>query len=142
MTALPEEAKALVQSTALGHVVTLNADGSPHLTCVWIGWDEGDIVFASATLTHRIRNLRRDPRVAISVESDRTGRLGLKEYLWVRGSAVVTEGGGLGLLRELATRYIAPDVTFQPSGDPRDGYQVRVRAERIGGVGPWIRAAG
>jgi PPOX class probable F420-dependent enzyme len=141
MPALPEAAKPLIESTALGHVVTLNADGSPHLTCVWIGWDEGDVVFASSTLTHRIRNLRRDPRVAVSVESDRIGRLGLKEYLWVRGSAVVTEGGGLGLLRRFATRYLGPNVPFQPWGDPRDGYQVRVRAERIGGVGPWIGAS-
>lgn len=141
MTALPEEAKALVESTALGHVVTLRADGSPQLTCVWIGWDEGDIVFASSTLTNKIRNLRRDPRVAVSIESDRIGRMGLKEYLWVRGSAVVTEGGGLGLLRGFAARYLGPDVPFQPGGDPRDGYQVRVNAERIGGVGPWIRPA-
>jgi PPOX class probable F420-dependent enzyme len=142
MTALPEAAKTLVESTALGHVVTLNADGGPHLTCVWIGWDDGDIVFASATLTNKIRNLRRDPRVAASIESDRISRLGLKEYLWVRGSAVVTEGGGLGLLREFATRYLGSHRTFQPGGDPRDGFQVRVRAERIGGVGPWIDAAG
>ena len=141
MTALPEEAKALVESTALGHVVTLNADGGPHLTCVWIGWDDGDIVFASSTMTKKIRNLRRDPRVAVSIESDRISQMGLKEYLWVRGSAVVTEGGGLGLLREFATRYLGPDIAFQPWADPRDGYQVRVRAQRIGGVGPWIRPA-
>jgi PPOX class probable F420-dependent enzyme len=141
MNALPEAAKALVESTALGHVVTLTAAGDPHLTCVWIGWDDGDIVFASATPTNKIRNLRRDPRVAVSIESDQVGPMGLKEYLWVRGTAVVTEGGGLGRLREFATRYLGPDITFQPDGDPRDGYQVRVKAERIGGLGPWIGAA-
>src|SRR3954466_1902114 len=106
MTALPEVAKALVESTALGHVVTLNSDGSPHLTCVWIGWDDGDIVFASSTLTSKIRNLRRDPLVAVSVESDRIGQMGRKESLWVRGSAVIIEGGGLGLLRRFSTRYL------------------------------------
>lgn len=141
MTALPEEARPLIESTALGHVVTLNADGSPHLTCVWIGWDEGDIVFASSTLTKKIRNLIRDPRVAVSIESDRISEMGLKEYLWVRGSAVVTDGGGLGLLRGFAARYLGPGIPFQPGGDPRDGYRVRVKGERIGGLGPWIQAA-
>jgi PPOX class probable F420-dependent enzyme len=142
MTPLPDEARSLVESTALGHVVTLNPDGSPHLTCVWIGWDDGDIVFASATLTRKIRNLRRDPRVAVSVESDQIRQYGLKGYLRVHGTASVTDGGGLALLRGFAPRYLGPGVPFQPEGDPRDGYRVRVAAEKIGGIGPWARPAG
>ncbi|WP_329457770.1 PPOX class F420-dependent oxidoreductase [Streptomyces sp. NBC_01497] len=137
MVAIPESAHALMNSTALGHVVTLNPDGSPQVSCVWVTLDDGDIVFASLHPWQKIKNLRRDPRVAVTVESDLTAATGLREYLTVKGEAGISEGGGLKLVRSLARTYMGPEAVYPPQDDAPDGYVVRIKAATIGGVGPW-----
>lgn len=140
MVSIPESAQALVASPALGHLVTLNPDGSPQATCVWLGLDNGDLVFGSLYEWQKIKNLRRDPRVAVTVESDRVDPAGLREYLIVNGEAAVDEGGGLDLVRRLARAYLGPDTAYPPRAPDGDGYVVRITAHRIGGVGPWAAA--
>jgi hypothetical protein len=81
--------------------------------------------------------VRRDPRVALSVEGTDVQPPGLKQYVVVHGRARVTEGGAPELLQELAYRYLGPDVTFPPMPDPPPGFVLRITPERIGGVGPW-----
>lgn len=137
MSTLPESARALIESPALGHVVTLNTDGSPQVSCVWVGWDDGRIVFASLSPWQKIRNLERDPRIAVSVESSQIDPSGLRQYLAVRGKANVTEGGALDWVRRLARVYMGPDVVYPPEGETRGGYVVHVEAEKITGIGPW-----
>jgi PPOX class probable F420-dependent enzyme len=128
----------LLDSGALGHVVSINPDGSPHVTGVWLGTDGGDIVFASMYAWRKTKNLLREPRVAISVEGRAFHDTGLKEYLVVHGRAEVTEGGAFPLLRRLAQVYMGPGVAFPPDElADRTGYVMRVRVEKIGGVGPW-----
>lgn len=138
---LPPSAVSLINGPALGHVVSLDPDGSPHVTGVWLGMDGGDIVFASMYAWRKTRNLMRDGRVAISVESDAFHASGLREYLVVRGRAEVVEGGAFALLRRLAETYMGPGVAFPPDElAGRTGYVMRVRVEEIGGVGPWTGA--
>ncbi|RKN36700.1 TIGR03618 family F420-dependent PPOX class oxidoreductase [Streptomyces hoynatensis] len=139
--ALPQSAVDLINGPALGHVVSLNPDGSPHVTGVWLGMDGNDVVFASMYAWRKTKNLMRDQRVAISVEGAGFHDSGLREYLVLRGRAEVTEGGAFALLRRLAETYMGPGVAFPPDElADRAGYVMRMRVEEIGGVGPWTGA--
>ena len=131
-------ARELLESDALAHLVTLNADGSPQVTCVWVGVDRGEIVAGHLNPNQqKLRNLRRDARVALSVETDTTNELGLREYLVVHGRARLEEGGAPELLQRLARVYLGPEVVFPPMPDPPPGVVTRIEVERVGGVGPW-----
>jgi PPOX class probable F420-dependent enzyme len=135
---LPESARAILESGQLAHLVTLNADGTPQVSCVWIGVEDGEIVSAHLSgAQHKLRNVRRNPRVALSVEGTDLQAPGLKQYLVVHGTARITEGGAPELLQRLAYRYLGPDVKFPAMADPPPGYVIRIAPERLGGVGPW-----
>ena len=138
MTALPDAARELIESGVLGHLVTLNEDGSPQVTCVWVGLDGDELLSGHLALEQRkLRNVRRDPRVALSLEGTRVQPPGLKEYLVVHGRARLQEGGAPELLQRLAHVYLGPEVRFPPMDDPPPGHVMRVTVDRIGGVGPW-----
>jgi PPOX class probable F420-dependent enzyme len=135
--AIPAEARAVLESDALAHLVTLNWDGTPQVTCVWVGLDGDEIVAAHLMRSQKVRNIERDPRVALSIETNRTNDIGLLEYLVVHGRARIQEGGAPELLQQLAYTYLGPDVRFPPMPDPPPGYVSRITIERLGGVGPW-----
>jgi PPOX class probable F420-dependent enzyme len=134
---IPDEARALVESSALAHLVTLEADGRPQMSCVWVGMDGDDIVFASLGPRRKLDNIARDPRVALSIEGTEFNAMGLKQYLIVHGTARIVEGGGPAVLQRLAHTYLGADVKFPPMDDPPPGVVVRITPERLGGVGPW-----
>jgi PPOX class probable F420-dependent enzyme len=134
---IPDEARAVIESGALAHLVTIDADGRPQVSCVWVGLDGDDIVFASLGERRKLDNIGRDPRVALSMEGHGLNPMGLREYLVVHGTARIVEGGGPELLQRLAHTYLGPDVKFPPMDDPPPGVVVHVAAERFGGVGPW-----
>ncbi len=134
---LPAAARALLESDAVAHVVTLEKDGGPQVTAAWVGLDGDEIVFATLPDQRKLRNLRRNPRIALSIPSTTTNEWGLLEYLVVYGTARVTEGGATEVLQRLAYTYLGPDVVFQPVPDPPPGYVTRITVERLGGVGPW-----
>ena len=136
-TSLPQAARELLESDAVAHVVTLNEDGSPQVTAAWVGMDGDEIVLATLPDQRKLRNLRRDPRIALSVESSTMDAWGLREYLVVYGTARVTEGGAAEMLQHLAHTYLGPDVVFPNMPDPPPGFVTRITPERIGGVGPW-----
>ncbi|MDQ6835568.1 MAG: PPOX class F420-dependent oxidoreductase [Actinomycetota bacterium] len=137
MTILTPQARALLESDALVHLVTLNRDGSPQLSCVWVGLDGEEIVSGHMQRRQKVRNVERDPRVVLSVEGQGANELGLREYLVVHGRARVQEGGAAKLLQRLAHVYLGPDVVFPPPGIDAPGYVIRITPERLGGVGPW-----
>jgi PPOX class probable F420-dependent enzyme len=134
---IPDAARALVESGALAHLVTLEADGRPQVSCVWVGMDGDDIVFASLGPRRKLDNIARDPRVALSMEGTEFDAMGLKQYLVVHGTGRIEQGGGPQLLQRLAHTYLGADVKFPPMDDPPPGVVVRITAERLGGVGPW-----
>ena len=134
---LPEAAKEVIRSGRLAHVVTLNSDGSPHVTLAWVGLDGDDIVMGTMPDQRKIQNVRRDPRVAISIDTPKKNEFGLDEYLVIYGNATIDEGGAPELLQELAYTYIGPGVKFPPFPNPPPGYVTRVAVERVGGIGPW-----
>lgn len=134
---LPDSARELIEAGGHAHLVTLNPDGSPQVTIVWVGLDGDDIVAAHLPENKKVRNIRRDGRVAMSFESDTKSDMGLAEYLVVYGQARIEEGGAPELLQKLAHVYLGPGVKFPPMDDPPPGYITRIQIERISGVGPW-----
>jgi PPOX class probable F420-dependent enzyme len=134
---LPESAIALIESGAHGHLVTINPDGSPQVSLVWVGVEDGELCIASLADRKKLRNVRRDPRVAITFESPSVGARGLREYLSVIGTARITEGGGPALLQRLSQVYIGPGSRFPPGDDPPEGFIMRITPERWQGHGPW-----
>ena len=135
---LPESARALIESGSLAHLVTLNPDGSPQVSCVWVGLEEDEIVSGHLNVEQRkLRNIARDPRVVLSIEGTEIQPPGLKQYLVVHGRARTVEGGAPELLQRLAHVYLGPDVIFPPMADPPPGSVMHITVERIGGVGPW-----
>ena len=137
MSVLPDSARAVIESAALAHLVTIDPDGAPQVSIVWVGLDGDEIVSAHLPEHRKVRNIRRDPRVALSIETPNRNRIGLQEYLVVHGHARITEGGAPELLQTLAHTYLGPDVKFPPMDNPPPGYITHITVERVGGVGPW-----
>lgn len=134
---IPDSVTAFLATSPLGHLVTLNPDGSPQVSVVWVGVEEGELVVASIGARQKLRNVERDPRVAVSFEAPESNEMGLRHYLVVHGTGRVTEGGAPEVLQRLAHGYLGPDVRFPPMPDPPPGYVLRIRPDRYGGVGPW-----
>jgi PPOX class probable F420-dependent enzyme len=135
---LPQAAKELIRSGALGHLVTNRADGTPQVTCVWVAVEGDDLLTGHLNpAQQKLRNVERDPRVALSFEGTTIHPPGLREYLVVYGRARVEQGGAPELLQQLAYTYLGPDVKFPPMDDPPPGVRLRITPERLSGIGPW-----
>lgn len=134
---LPESAREVLTSNALAHVSTIGSDGRPHVTLAWVGLDGDTIVMGTLVDQRKLTNLRREPRVTLSIQTEKLNDFGLTEYLVVYGSAEVVEGGAPELLNQLAQTYIGPGTDFPPMPNPPPGFVTRVAIERLGGVGPW-----
>jgi PPOX class probable F420-dependent enzyme len=137
MVAIPESVRALVAEGHLAHLVTLNADGSPQVSVVWMGLDGDELISAHLHERLKVRNLRRDPRAVVSMESEVVQSNGLQQYFIAHCTARVTEGGAADLLQALAHVYLGPEAKFPPVDHPPAGFVLRFRVDRIGGVGPW-----
>lgn len=134
---IPPAARELLGSAALAHVATIDENGAPHVTMAWVGVQDDQIVIATLFDQQKLKNLRRDPRVTLSLETSKKNEWGLHEYLVVYGRAEVTEGGAPDLLQRLAHTYLGPDVVFPAMPDPPPGFVTKISVERIAGVGPW-----
>jgi PPOX class probable F420-dependent enzyme len=138
---LSDEVRRALTAGRLAHLVTLQPDGTPQVTCVWVGLEDDEIVSGHLMASRKVQNIRRDPRVVLSMEA--AGRShGLDHYLVVHGTARITEGGAPELLQRLARTYLGPDVRFPPRDAPPPGFVIRIAAERFGGVGPWTAGPG
>ena len=135
---IPQSLIDLIASGAHAHLVTMNKDGSPHVTVVWIGVEDGEIVSAHLPRNQKVRNIERDSRVVLSLEANTLSDFGLREYAVVYGEARITEGGAPELLQKLAYIYMGKGVKFPPMENPPPGYVTRIRVARIEGVGPWV----
>ena len=132
-------ARRVIESGALAHLVTINGDGSPQLSVVWVGLDGDELV--SAHLDGRqkkLRNIDRDARVVLSFEAEGANAIGMRNYLVVHGRARITPGGAPELLHDLAQTYVGPGTTFPPMPDPPPGFVVHIAVTRVGGSGPWF----
>lgn len=132
---IPQAVRQLIGRGPLAHVVTLNADGSPHVSLAWVGIEDDEVVIGTIPDQLKLRNLRRDPRIAISMVTGERNAYGLDEYLVLHGRARVTPGGAAALLQRLAHTYLGPGVRFPPMPDPPPGWVIRVSVERVTGIG-------
>jgi PPOX class probable F420-dependent enzyme len=135
---LHDAAKDLIRRGAIGHLVTINSDGSPQVTCVWVGIDGEDLMTAHLNPGQRkVDNVRRDPRVALSFQGTEVQPPGLLQHIVVHGRAAIEAGGAPELLQELAYVYLGEGVRFPPMDNPPPGVRLRIKIERVGGIGPW-----
>src|SRR5919199_298580 len=100
---LPPEVRTLLEGANFGHLATLMPDGSPHTVAVWVGVEDGRVVFFTQPSSQKALNIARDPRVAISITDHdqpyKTGR--------VRGRVVATREGdeALEVIDRLSRKY-------------------------------------
>lgn len=138
MSTLPSELRELIEAGPLVHLSTINADGSPQVTVIWIGLDGEEIVSGHMHHHRKLRNIERDPRVVLSFVGPRDHGAVLNPYAVLRARAAVEPSeGAWDLLDRLTKVYMSPDDEFPaPKGS---GYIARYEIERVGGVGPWVQ---
>lgn len=124
---LPEPARALLDGPNFATVATINADGSPQTSVLWIARDGDDLVFSTVRGRRKERNIARDPRVSVSVIDRNDGY----NYLEIRGIATVTEEGGRELINTLSLKYDGKDFRVEPESVVR--VVVRVSADHLAG---------
>jgi PPOX class probable F420-dependent enzyme len=121
-------------------LVTVNRDGSAQVSVVWLvlqktvdGDDE--LVTAHLSESQKVRNMRRDPRVQVTLVS--TIRSGpFVPYLSIKGRARIEEGGAPELLEQVVLAKFGPGTGFPPAGAP-PGFVTLITVEKISGVGTW-----
>jgi PPOX class probable F420-dependent enzyme len=143
---LPESVRALIATGPPAYLTTLNADGSPQVTLVWVGTENDEIVIPHMRVWQKVKNMRRDPRVALALLGpgknppgvQEYNLLGLQEYLVVYGKARITEGGAAALIQRLRPIYMGPNVKAPPTPyQDKPGYITRITPDRFTGIGPW-----
>ncbi|HWP32183.1 MAG TPA: PPOX class F420-dependent oxidoreductase [Solirubrobacterales bacterium] len=124
---IPVEAGHLLEEKAFAHVATLMEDGSPQVSPVWIDREDDLVVFNTAAGRLKDQNLRRDPRVAISITDPENPY----ENLLIRGRVLeITERDADEHIDHLAKRYLdANEYPFRQPGEVR--LKVRIRPERV-----------
>ena len=128
--------RLLVSAGPLCHLSTVNPDGSPQVTVVWVGVDGDELVTAHLPHNQKVRNMERDPRVVLSFLGPHEEGAFLQPYAVVRARAtVVPSDDAWDVLDRLAKVYVGPGVTFPAPRRP--GYVVRYAVEKVGGMGPW-----
>jgi PPOX class probable F420-dependent enzyme len=139
---IAESIRELIAKAPLAHLTTLNSTGGPQVTVVWVGIENEEFVMGHLATHQKVKNIRRDPRVALSLLSDNTNAQGLREYLVVYGNARVTEGGAVELLQCLGPIYLGPNADFPPAAMRNiPGYITRITPARFSGIGPWAAQA-
>ncbi|WP_350280678.1 PPOX class F420-dependent oxidoreductase [Kribbella sp. HUAS MG21] len=140
---LPESTHRLFEEPKDVTMVTIDPDGAPHASLVWVGRDGDDLLIGVEEKHRKTRNLRRDPRITLILQDDRVSTRGLTQYLVVRGT-VTLDGPGTPqykpLMDRLTRKYLGQDEF--PFGN-ETGYAgatvVRVAVDRVTGEGPWGR---
>ena len=131
---IPEGVRSLLEDRAYGHVVTLNPDGTPQVTMVWMDVNGDHALFNTAEGRVKPRNLRRDPRVQVSVQH----RDDPQSYAVLHGRASVTTEGADPHIDKLAKRFLGADsYPFRVPGEQR--LLVRIEVDRITGFAPGMK---
>lgn len=120
---LTDEQKSFFQKPNFGHLATLNADGSPQVTPVWIDVDDEHILINTAKDRKKVRNVERDPRVAVEVPDQENPY----SMLSVNGEVVeITEQGADKHIDVLSMRYLGKDkYPFAQPGEERIIIKIR-----------------
>jgi PPOX class probable F420-dependent enzyme len=142
MGKIPQSLRDLLATGPLATVVTVDPDGTPHVTLAWAGFDGDEVVMATFFYLEqrKLQNLRRDPRVVLSFQAKEYSGQGLWPYAVVQGRVDrIVEGGALDVMDRLAEFYIGPGQRY-PMRDVPAGVVIHVTVDRIYGQGPWVGA--
>jgi PPOX class probable F420-dependent enzyme len=138
LRSIPAPAEALLGSSALAHVVTRNPDGTPQVSVVWCGVRGDQVLFCTEGDTVKVRNLRRDPAVVLSIEDEARNQAGTQQHLLIYGRATVLDGpADKRLCDELCRTYVGRADHPMNLSRSSTAVTVAVDVERIGGNGPW-----
>jgi PPOX class probable F420-dependent enzyme len=132
------QADALLGSDAVAHVWTTNPDGTPQVSVVWVIAQGDEIAFGTDTSSQKAKNLRRDNRIVLSIEDTERNERGFQRHLVARGRARIHPGPDPELMDRLATKYLGLERHPLALRDSPTSVVVRVKIERISGVGPWV----
>jgi PPOX class probable F420-dependent enzyme len=132
--ALPQSLRTLLNDKAYGHVVTFTAKDQPRVTMVWMDVDGDEVLFNTAEGRNKIKDLRRDPRVIVSVQD----RNNPQAYAVFHGKARITEEGARAHIDKLAKRFLGVDKYPGPPTEAR--LIVRISVDRVSGIGPGYRS--
>ena len=142
MIAIPPSARRLLENRAYGHLVTRNPDGSPQMSMLWFDVEGDELLCNTVDGRVKVRNIRRDPRVIVSVQ-DHDNPLW---YLLVHGRVTaMTPEGAQEHIERLGERFTEPgeqELLAQFRGADAPRLLVRIAAERLGGWGPWLAEQG
>lgn len=121
--AIPDQFKDLFSKVAFAHLATLMPDGSPQVTPVWCDFDGTNVRVNSAKGRVKDKNMRRDKKVALSVQDPENPY----RYLAMRGEVVeITEEGADAHIDSLAKKYLGKDkYPFRAPGEVRVIYKIR-----------------
>jgi PPOX class probable F420-dependent enzyme len=138
MPRLPDSARALVDRPVLAVITTLASDGSPHSTPVWITRDGDELLVNTATGRAKVRNVERDPRVAVCMVDPEDPM----NALAVMGTVVeLTTDGADDLIDELSLKYTGVP-RFGAHEPGRRRITMRIRCDRVLLPGTWRDPAG
>ncbi len=123
----------------MAHLTTINLDGSPQVTVIWVGLDGDELVSTHMRNNVKLRNIKRDPRVALSFDGPREAGLWINPYAVVYAQATVEPSDRIWeLMARHAKVYVSPDAELPVPDEAEPGFIVRYSITRIGGIGPWV----
>jgi PPOX class probable F420-dependent enzyme len=125
--ALSESAKALLDSPEYATIATVEPDGQPQLSVVWVSRDGDDILVSTVARRRKHRNLLRDPRATVLVSP----RNAPWNYLEIRGTVTMTTDGGRDLIEALSRKYTDDERYSFDDGTGNVRVVVRVTPVRI-----------
>jgi PPOX class probable F420-dependent enzyme len=137
LRSIPAPAEALLGSDALAHVVTRNADGTPQVSVVWCGVRGDQVLFCAEGSTAKVRNIRRDPWVVLSIEDEARNATGTQQHLLVYGNAAVVGPARPELCDQLCRTYVGASDHPLNLSRSQSAVTVAIDVVRIGGNGPW-----
>ncbi|GAA1240714.1 hypothetical protein GCM10009665_34420 [Kitasatospora nipponensis] len=129
---LSDDLKKLIDdSPVFATVATIQPDGSPQLSVVWLTRDGDDLLFSTTVGRRKEVNLRNDPRLTVMINPHNAPYT----YAEVRGSAALTTEGGQELINALSRKYTGKDYAdFNPASvDDAERVVVRVTPRRVVG---------
>ncbi|MFI9354511.1 PPOX class F420-dependent oxidoreductase [Streptomyces lydicus] len=132
MTAtLSDDLKKLLDTPVFVIVTTIQPDGSPQASPVWVKRDGDDLLISTTVGRRKERNIRRDPRVSVVVQPADSPYT----YAEVRGTATLTTEGGQELIDELSRKYTGkPYAEFNPeAGKDAERVVVRITPRKVAG---------
>jgi PPOX class probable F420-dependent enzyme len=124
---LPDDLVKLLRRPSPCFLATLMPDGSPQVTQTWVDTDGRDVLVNTVEGHQKVRNLRRDPRVALDVADPDD----VSSYVEIRGRVVeVTREGAAEHIEELARRYLGRSYPWF-GGREQVRLLVRIRPESV-----------